>query len=111
MKSNGLAKSLCEFNSRAGTTPSGIFNAPSRRVARSPLGAASTVPLASLGGRCVLLATYDPLPTELARLELDGVARCMADPMAVARSVEFLLGETGLNITGATLTIDAGNTA
>ena len=35
----------------------------------------------------------------------------MADPIDVARSVEFLLGDGGRNITGATLTIDAGSTA
>jgi 3-oxoacyl-[acyl-carrier protein] reductase len=35
----------------------------------------------------------------------------MAEPADVARSVEFLLGEGGRNITGTTLTIDAGNTA
>ena len=35
----------------------------------------------------------------------------MADPIDVARSVEFLLGEGGRNMTGTTLTIDAGNTA
>jgi 3-oxoacyl-[acyl-carrier protein] reductase len=35
----------------------------------------------------------------------------MADPIDVARSVEFLLGEGGRNITGTVLTIDAGNTA
>jgi 3-oxoacyl-[acyl-carrier protein] reductase len=35
----------------------------------------------------------------------------MADPIDVARSVEFLLGDGGRNITGATLTVDAGNTA
>jgi 3-oxoacyl-[acyl-carrier protein] reductase len=35
----------------------------------------------------------------------------MADPIDVARSVEFLLGDAGRNITGTTLTIDAGNTA
>jgi 3-oxoacyl-[acyl-carrier protein] reductase len=35
----------------------------------------------------------------------------MADPIDVARSVEFLLGESGRNITGITLTVDAGNTA
>jgi 3-oxoacyl-[acyl-carrier protein] reductase len=35
----------------------------------------------------------------------------MADPIDVARSVEFLLGDGGRNITGTTLTIDAGNTA
>src|SRR5271154_3351384 len=31
----------------------------------------------------------------------------MADPIDVARSVEFLLGDGGRNITGTTLTIDA----
>jgi len=36
--------------------------------------------------------------------------RRMADTIDVARSVEFLLGEGGRNITGTTLTIDAGNT-
>lgn len=35
----------------------------------------------------------------------------MADPIDVARGVEFLLGEGGRNITGTTLTIDAGNIA
>jgi 3-oxoacyl-[acyl-carrier protein] reductase len=35
----------------------------------------------------------------------------MPDPIDVARSVEFLLGDAGRNITGTMLTIDAGNTA
>jgi 3-oxoacyl-[acyl-carrier protein] reductase len=35
----------------------------------------------------------------------------MADPIDIARSVEFLLGDAGRNITGTTITIDAGNTA
>ncbi len=35
----------------------------------------------------------------------------MADPIDIARSIEFLLGDGGRNITGITLTIDAGNTA
>jgi 3-oxoacyl-[acyl-carrier protein] reductase len=37
--------------------------------------------------------------------------RRMADAKDVAGSVEFLLGEKGRNITGITLTVDAGNTA
>jgi 3-oxoacyl-[acyl-carrier protein] reductase len=37
--------------------------------------------------------------------------RRMADPIDVARSVEYLLGDAGRNITGTVLTIDAGNTA
>ena len=35
----------------------------------------------------------------------------MADPIDIARGLEFLLGDGGRNITGTTLTIDAGNTA
>jgi 3-oxoacyl-[acyl-carrier protein] reductase len=35
----------------------------------------------------------------------------MAEPIDVARSVEFLLGDAGRNVTGTTLTVDAGNTA
>jgi 3-oxoacyl-[acyl-carrier protein] reductase len=35
----------------------------------------------------------------------------MAEPIDVARSVEFLLGDGGANITGTVITIDAGNTA
>ncbi len=37
--------------------------------------------------------------------------RRLAEPADVARSVEFLLGEGGRNITGIVLTVDAGNTA
>ena len=36
--------------------------------------------------------------------------RRMAEPIDVARSVEFLLGEGARNITGITLTVDAGAT-
>jgi 3-oxoacyl-[acyl-carrier protein] reductase len=35
----------------------------------------------------------------------------MAEPIDVARSVEFLLGDGGRNITGTNITVDAGNTA
>ena len=35
----------------------------------------------------------------------------MPEPIDVARSVEYLLGEGGRNITGTVITIDAGNTA
>ena len=35
----------------------------------------------------------------------------MADPIDVARGVEFLLGDGGRSITGTVLTVDAGNTA
>jgi 3-oxoacyl-[acyl-carrier protein] reductase len=37
--------------------------------------------------------------------------RRLADPIDVARSAEFLMGEGGRNITGIVLTIDAGNTS
>ena len=36
--------------------------------------------------------------------------RRLAEPQDVARSVEFLMGEGGRNITGTVITIDAGNT-
>ena len=35
----------------------------------------------------------------------------MAEPIDVANTVAFLLGESGRNITGTVLTVDAGNTA
>ena len=37
--------------------------------------------------------------------------RRLADPEDVAAAVEFLLSEKARNITGTTLTVDAGNTA
>jgi 3-oxoacyl-[acyl-carrier protein] reductase len=37
--------------------------------------------------------------------------RRLIEPLDVARAVEFLLGEGGRNVTGAVLTVDAGNTA
>lgn len=53
---------------------------------------------------------------ELSDLQRDKIARRsalhrMPEPIDVARSVEFLLGEGGRNITGTVMTIDAGNTA
>jgi 3-oxoacyl-[acyl-carrier protein] reductase len=45
------------------------------------------------------------------QIERRSALKRMADPVDVARSVEFLLGNGGRNITGTTLTIDAGNTA
>jgi 3-oxoacyl-[acyl-carrier protein] reductase len=35
----------------------------------------------------------------------------LAEPKDVAEAVKFLMGESGRNITGTVLTIDAGNTA
>ena len=40
-----------------------------------------------------------------------GALKRLAEPQDVARSIEFLLGEGGRNITGTVLTVDAGNTA
>jgi 3-oxoacyl-[acyl-carrier protein] reductase len=53
---------------------------------------------------------------ELTEEERERIARRsalkrLADPIDVARSVEFLLGDGGRNITGTILTVDAGNTA
>lgn len=53
---------------------------------------------------------------DLGDLQRDQIARRSAlhrliDPVDVARSVEFLLGEGGRNITGSVQVVDAGNTA
>jgi 3-oxoacyl-[acyl-carrier protein] reductase len=53
---------------------------------------------------------------DLDEAQLDQIAgrsalRRLAEPLDVARSVEFLLGDGARNITGTVLTIDAGNTA
>src|ERR1700736_3916172 len=53
---------------------------------------------------------------ELDALQREKIARRsalhrMPESIDVARSVEFLLGEGGRNITGSVITIDAGNTA
>jgi 3-oxoacyl-[acyl-carrier protein] reductase len=53
---------------------------------------------------------------KLSESDRDKIARRSAlrrleDPDDVARSVEFLVGEGGRNITGTVLTVDAGNTA
>ncbi len=45
------------------------------------------------------------------QIERRSAMRRMAEPIDVARSVEFLMGESGRNITGTVLTVDAGNTA
>jgi 3-oxoacyl-[acyl-carrier protein] reductase len=45
------------------------------------------------------------------QIERRSALKRMADPIDIARSVEYLLGDGGRNITGTTLTIDAGNTA
>jgi len=48
---------------------------------------------------------------ERAQIARRSALRRLVDPIDVARSVEFLLGEGGRNITGSVLTVDAGNTA
>lgn len=53
---------------------------------------------------------------ELSEAQREQIARRsalkrMAEPVDIARSVEFLMGESGRNITGTVLTVDAGNTA
>ena len=53
---------------------------------------------------------------ELTEVQREKIARRsalhrMPEPVDVARSVEFLLGDGGRNITGTVITIDAGNTA
>jgi 3-oxoacyl-[acyl-carrier protein] reductase len=56
------------------------------------------------------------MTNELSAAQREQIARRsalkrMAESIDVARSVEFLLGEAGRNITGTVLTVDAGNTA
>ena len=46
-----------------------------------------------------------------ARIIRRSALRRMVEPVDIARSVEFLLGEGGRNITGAVLTLDAGTSA
>jgi 3-oxoacyl-[acyl-carrier protein] reductase len=48
---------------------------------------------------------------QLDQISRRSALRRLAEPLDVARSVEFLLGDGGRNITGTVLTIDAGTTA
>jgi 3-oxoacyl-[acyl-carrier protein] reductase len=48
---------------------------------------------------------------ERARIQRRSALRRLAEPADVAGAVEFLLSESARNITGTTLTVDAGNTA
>jgi 3-oxoacyl-[acyl-carrier protein] reductase len=45
------------------------------------------------------------------RISRRSALKRMAEPIDVARSVAFLLGDGGRNVTGTVLTVDAGNTA
>ena len=55
--------------------------------------------------------TQDIDETQREKISRRSALKRMADPKDVARGVEFLLSEGARNITGTTLTIDAGNTA
>jgi 3-oxoacyl-[acyl-carrier protein] reductase len=55
--------------------------------------------------------THDLDESQRAKIAGRSALKRMADPVDIARSVEFLLGEGGRNITGTVLTVDAGNTA
>jgi len=55
--------------------------------------------------------TQDLEGAQLDQIARRSALRRLADPLDVARSVEFLLGDGARNITGTVLTIDAGNTA
>jgi len=70
-------KSLWELCPYSDGTPAGNFHARHHSIALSGLAGASILggKLESLRDRCILLATHEQLPTALALLELDGVAR------------------------------------
>ena len=62
-------------------------------------------------GFIVTEMTHEMQETQREQIARRSALKRMPEPMDVARSVEFLLGEAGRNITGTTITIDAGNTA
>jgi acyl-coenzyme A synthetase/AMP-(fatty) acid ligase len=72
-----VTRSLWECATRHGGPAAGEFRGAARAVALADLAAGSILPggADSLRGRSVLLATDEQLPTALALLELDGVAR------------------------------------
>jgi acyl-coenzyme A synthetase/AMP-(fatty) acid ligase len=72
-------KSLWELCAAADESSGAVLHARQGSVALKDLKNASILGgmLGTLRGRCVLLATHDQLPTALALLELDGVARRM----------------------------------
>jgi len=55
--------------------------------------------------------TSELTPAQREQIARRSALRRLADPIDVARSVEFLMGEGGRNITGTVITIDAGNIA
>jgi acyl-CoA synthetase (AMP-forming)/AMP-acid ligase II len=74
---HAAAGSLWESITRSGAPIEGILHGSTACLALQDLGAASTLggKLELLRGRCVVLATREQLPTAVALLELDGVAR------------------------------------
>jgi len=54
--------------------------------------------------------THELDETQRERIARRSALKRMAEPIDVARSVEFLIGDAGRNITGTVLTVDAGNT-
>ncbi len=55
--------------------------------------------------------THELTPAQRGQISRRSALGRMAEAVDVARSVEFLFGESGRNITGTVLTVDAGNTA
>jgi 3-oxoacyl-[acyl-carrier protein] reductase len=55
--------------------------------------------------------THELTDSQREKIGRRSALRRMPEPIDVARSVEFLLGEGGRNITGTVITIDAGNSA
>jgi 3-oxoacyl-[acyl-carrier protein] reductase len=55
--------------------------------------------------------THDLSAAQRAQIARRSALQRMPEPIDVARSVEFLLGDGGRNITGTVMTLDAGNTA
>jgi 3-oxoacyl-[acyl-carrier protein] reductase len=55
--------------------------------------------------------THDLTDSQRAQIARRSALHRMPEPIDVARSIEFLLGEGGRNITGTVTTVDAGNTA
>src|ERR1700676_299131 len=76
-----MREASCLWNSiaRSGAKPGMSFHGRGASVAVGELAAGSTfgTALDSLRGRSVLIATHEQLPTALALVELDGVARRM----------------------------------
>ena len=62
-------------------------------------------------GFIVTEMTHEMQESQREQIARRSALKRMPEPIDVARSVEFLLGEAGRNITGTTITIDAGNTA